>query len=178
MKITFITSNPAKAEQLSRHLNVPIEHQKIELDEIQSLDLHQIVEYKARQAFAIIQSPVLIEDTSLTFNALGHLPGPLIKWFLNELGNDGLCTILNGYTDRSAKAEVLFGLFDGHGLKTYYGSADGSVSLVKRGEQGFGWDPVFIPAGYDKTWGEMSIEEQGQTSMRKIALKKLEDDLA
>ncbi len=53
----------------------------------------------------------------------------------------------------------------------------GSVASSPKGERGFGWDPVFIPEGHTKTWGEMDAEEQKETSMRRIALKKLEAHL-
>jgi len=99
-QLIFITSNASKAKQLSWHLGVEVLHQSIVLAEIQSLDLNEVVEYKAREAFKIIKKPVLVEDTSLIFNALGKLPGPLIKWFLQELDNVGLCKLLNGYEDR------------------------------------------------------------------------------
>lgn len=72
--VTFITGNPHKAEKLREYLNFPLMHQKIDLDEIQSLDLYEIVEHKVRQAYNIIQSPVLVEDVSLEFSALGRLP--------------------------------------------------------------------------------------------------------
>src|SRR5688572_11256576 len=94
--LTFITGNPAKAEQLRRHLEYPVEHQKLDLHEIQSLDLREIVEHKAKDAFRQVGKPVLVEDTSLIFHALGRLPGPLIRWFLEELGNPGLCKLLDG----------------------------------------------------------------------------------
>jgi non-canonical purine NTP pyrophosphatase (RdgB/HAM1 family) len=178
MKITFITGNAAKAEQLGRHLDFPVEHQKIDLAEIQSLNLAEIVEHKAREAYKLVKTPVLIEDTSLVFNAFGRLPGPLIKWFLTELGNEGLCKLLDTQEDRSCTAEVLFGLYDGEKLSTFHGAAHGRVADRPRGENGFGWDPIFIPKGYDKTWGEMTAEEQKETSMRRIALKKLEAELA
>lgn len=176
-QITFITGNAAKAEQVGRHLDHPLAHQKIDLDEIQSLELEEIIVHKAKEAFKKIQSPVLVEDTSLVFNALGRLPGPLIKWFLTELDNQGLCKILDGYDDRTATAEVCFGFYDGKKLKTFNGRIEGSIAENSRGERGFGWDPIFIPKGSTKTWGEMDIAEQKETSMRRIALKKLEEFL-
>lgn len=174
MDLTFITGNAAKAEQLGRHLDHPVAHQKLDLAEIQSLDLHEIIEHKTKEAYKQIGSVVLVEDTSLTFKALGRLPGPLIKWFLTELDNAGLCKLLDGYEDRSATAAVCFGLYDGKELKMFEGEAPGSIAPVPKGERGFGWDPVFIPEGHDRTWGEMEPEEQKETSMRRIALKKLE----
>src|SRR6478672_6088117 len=101
--LTFITSNPTKAEQLGRHLDFPVQHRNIELAEIQSLNLNEIINHKAYEGYKMIHEPVLVEDTSLVFSALGKLPGPFIKWFLKELGNDGLCKLLNQYPDRTAK---------------------------------------------------------------------------
>ena len=172
--LTFITGNAAKAEQLGRHLEYPVAHKKLDLPEIQSLDLHEIIEHKAKKAFEQIGGTVLVEDTSLPFNALGRLPGPLIKWFLGELDNAGLCKLLDGYQDRTALAECLFGLYDGSTLQVFEGSALGSIASAPKGDQGFGWDPIFIPKDHMKTWGEMDAEEQKETSMRRIALNKLE----
>ncbi len=172
--ITFITGNAAKAEQLRRHLEHEAFHKKLDLKEIQSVELKEIIERKAKDAYEIIKSPVLVEDTSLVFKALGKLPGPLIKWFLNELGNEGLCEILDRYKNRAATAEVCFGLYDGKELKTFSGKVEGIISEKPRGKVGFGWDPIFIPKGSRKTWAEMTPQEQKKTSMRRIALKKLE----
>ncbi len=171
--ITFITGNETKADQLARHLDYPVTHQKLDLVEIQSLDLKEIIQHKSKEAYRIVKKPVLVEDTSLTFLSLGRLPGPLIKWFLTELDNKGLCDVLDSFGSRAALAEVCFGLYDGQVLHTFEGQMRGTISDNPRGDKGFGWDPIFIPDGYTKTWGEMSVEEQAETSMRRIALKKL-----
>jgi len=105
---------------------------------------------------------------------LGKLPGPLIKWFLQELDVTGLCDLLKDDADRSAVANVTFGYYDGKELQIFEGEIKGSIAVIPRGKRGFGWDPIFIPEGYEKTWGEMSREEQDETSMRRIALQKLE----
>ena len=172
--LTFITSNPAKVRLLSHYLDFPVIHTSIDLIEIQSLDLPTILEYKAREAYAQVRAPVLVEDTSLRFLALGQLPGPLIKWFLAELGTDGLCRLLDGYPDRAALAEVQYGLYDGHTFQAFAGAQPGSIAPAPRGSNGFGWDSIFIPAGQQKTWAEMTAEEARETSMRRIALQKLE----
>lgn len=177
IELTFITGNAAKAEQLERHLHHTVAHKKLDLLEIQSLNLREVIEHKAKEAHKQVGGRVLVEDTALTFKALGKLPGPLIKWFLGELDNDGLCKLLDGYQDRAAIAESVFGLYDGETLHVFEGSAAGVIAAEPRGEQGFGWDPIFIPEGHTKTWGEMDAEEQKHTSMRRIALKKLEAHL-
>ncbi len=174
MRITFITGNPDKAEQLSRYLAYPIAHRKLDVPELQSLDPVEVVKHKALAAYKQIQGPVLVEDTSLTFYALGKLPGTLIKWFLTELGTAGLCKILNSFADRSACAQVHFCLYDGKELRLFVGKVEGLIASEPRGDQDFGWGPIFIPNGCKKTWGEMSAEEQNATAMRRIALEKLD----
>lgn len=90
-KITFITGNPKKAEYLEKYLGFPVAHKKVNLEEIQSLDLYEIVEHKVREAYKTIQSPVLVEDASLEFRALGRLPGTFIKFFLEEMSEETIC---------------------------------------------------------------------------------------
>lgn len=172
-KLTFITGNAGKAKYLSDYFHMPVDHLKLDLHEIQSLDLKEVVEDKARRAYEIVKSPVLVEDVSLVFHGLKKLPGPLIKWFLETLGNDGLCKLLDNVGDRSAFAEVEFAICDENGVHTFGGSIEGSISESPRGEMGFGWDPIFIPKGYNKTWAEMTDDEKHATSMRKIALMKM-----
>lgn len=172
-KLTFITGNAGKAKYLSDYFHLPVDHVKLDLHEIQSLNLKEVVEDKAKRAFEIVHAPVLVEDVSLTFSALKALPGPLIKWFLETLGNDGLCRLLDAFGDRSALAEVEFAICDENGTHTFGGSMEGTIADTPRGEMGFGWDPVFIPKGYDKTWAEMTDDEKHATSMRKIALEKM-----
>jgi inosine triphosphate pyrophosphatase len=99
----FITGNQNKADYLAKTLGIELEHQKIDLDEIQSVNPLAIVEHKVRQAYNIIQKPVLVEDVSLVFNALDGLPGPFIKFFVDaENGLENLCHMLDGFDDRSA----------------------------------------------------------------------------
>lgn len=177
-KLTFITGNAGKAKYLSDYFHIPVDHVKLDLPEIQSLQLKNIVEDKADRAFAIVKSPVLVEDVSLTFIALKALPGPLIKWFLETLGNEGLCRLLDRFDDRSALAEVEFGIASDTGIYTFGASIEGTIAENPRGEMGFGWDPIFIPKGYSKTWAEMSDDEKHETSMRKIALEKVSKFIA
>jgi non-canonical purine NTP pyrophosphatase (RdgB/HAM1 family) len=171
--LTFISGNLEKAKQVSQYLDFPVTHKKIDLIEIQSLNLSEIIEFKAKEAYKQVQLPVLVEDTSLRFCALGKLPGPLIKWFLTELGTSGLCRLLDGYADRSAEASVMFGLYDGNIFQTFASSREGVIAPEPRGNNGFGWDPIFIPHGSEKTWGEVTIEEQ-KDPLRQVALEKLE----
>lgn len=171
-KITYITGNKHKLEHFMRYVDFPVEHVNLNLEEIQSLNVNKIVEHKAKEAYKLLKKPVLIEDVSLTCHALGKLPGPLIKWFLESIGPEGICKLLDNYPDRSAIASVIFALYDGNSLKLFVGEMEGSIAKHPQGE-GFGWTPIFIPKGWDKSYGEMTKEEQKQTSMRRDAVNKI-----
>lgn len=170
--ITLITSNPAKIEWAGKFLHSSITHRSLELIEPQSLDLAEIVKYKAQNAFEQIHTPVLVEDVSLVFRAMGKLPGPFIKFFLQELHNEGLCRLADQFSDRSAIASVMYGFHDGKKIHTFDGSISGTIANNPIGVSA-GWDPVFVPEGHTKTWAEMDREEFDATSMRAIALTQL-----
>ncbi|MFA5157600.1 MAG: non-canonical purine NTP pyrophosphatase [Patescibacteria group bacterium] len=173
-KLTFITGNSDKAKQIQEFLNIEIDHQKVDLDEIQSLNLKIIAEHKVRQAYEKLKRPVFVEDVSLVFNALGKLPGPLIKWFLESIGNEGMCKLLDGYDDRTAVAEVVFGYYDGENLEFFDAEILGRIINTPRGSAGFGFDHIFVPDGQEKTWAEIDILKHPEFSMRIPALRKLE----
>jgi len=157
----FITGNQNKADYLAKTLGVELEHQKVDLDELQSVDPLEIVEHKVRQAYDIIQKPVLVEDVSLVFNVLNGLPGPFIKFFVEaENGLENLCRMLDGFDDRSAYASVVYGYFDGETLELIPGKLDGMIAQSPRGEGGYGWDKIFEPEGYNgRTRAELSPEK-------------------
>lgn len=175
--IIFITGNQHKADYLAKWLGMPVAHRKVDLDEIQSLELREVVEDKARRAYEVVKKPVLVEDVALTFHALGRLPGTYIKWFLEELDTDGLCKILQGYDDRSATAAIMYGVFDGQTFHFFDAAIPGQVAETPRGELGFGWNSVFIPDGSDKTYAEMTDDELKPFSHRAMAVAKLREFL-
>lgn len=160
--ITFITGNQAKADYLARYLDHPVKHMKLDLAEIQSLDLHEVVEHKVRQAYQHVKGPVLVEDVSLEFVAWGRLPGTFIKFFVDELPFETICSMLNGQ-DRSAIARCIFGYFDGDKVEFIEGSLRGTIADKPAGENGFGWDKIFIPDGYSVTRASLDPEDDKKT---------------
>jgi non-canonical purine NTP pyrophosphatase (RdgB/HAM1 family) len=178
LQLIFITNHSKKAEELSRYLDYPIKHLKLDLPEVQSLDPYVVACTKAKAAYERIKCPVLVEDFSLSFEALGRLPGPLIKWFLTELDPDELCKLLDSYSTRKAIAQTCFALCDKNVVHIFDGKMEGSIAASPRGGAGYGTDGIFIPSGWDKTWGEMTKEEQVESSLRRLGLKKLEKYLA
>lgn len=163
VNVTFITGNQHKADYLSRLLELDIAHQKVDQDELQSLDLHEIVEHKLRQAYELVKSPVLVEDVGLEFCALGQLPGPFIKWFIESAGEEACCRMLDGFEDRSAIIRCTFGYYDGKDMTFFDAETCGRISDHPKGENGFGFDKIFISEGDAITLAEMTPEENERT---------------
>lgn len=156
--VTFITGNPNKVKYFADLVGRHVDHQAVEVPEIQSVDLAEIVEYKARAAYDKIKRPVIVEDTGLVINSLGKLPGPFIKWFLEEVGLEKICRLADISDDRSATASAAFAYYDGKTLKVFDSKLPGNIPQKPRGDAGFGWNPIFVPAGSDQTLGEMDDE--------------------
>lgn len=172
-QLTFITGNQGKVDHLAKWLGVPVAHHKLDLDELQSLDLREVAEHKARSAYDILKQPVLVEDVALTFTAMGRLPGTFVKWFLEEIGNEGLCKIADGLEHRCAIASICYAVYDGNQMHFFENHVSGLVPAEPRGSRGWGWDPIFQPEGSAKTYGEMTEDEVRPFSVRAQAIEKL-----
>ncbi|PHH64873.1 hypothetical protein CDD81_3730 [Ophiocordyceps australis] len=147
--IHFITGNANKLREVKAMFEPDIEVRSspLDLQEIQGSILH-VTESKCRQAANQVNGPVLVEDTALCFKALGDLPGPYIKWFLAEIGHEGLNNLLTAYTDKSAEAVCTFGYSAGPGKEPviFQGRCPGKI-VPARGPANFGWDPIFEHEG-------------------------------
>lgn len=162
-KPVFVTGNQDKANALNRFLGMELEHRSVELEEIQGT-LQEIVEYKAKQAFKVIGAPVLVEDVSVSFNALDDMPGPYIKNFITPRTEhqtmqqrlETLCRMLDGLEDRSARAECMYGYYDGNQLSVVSGELHGTIAKHPVGVYGFGWDAIFCAEGFNgRTRGQL-----------------------
>jgi non-canonical purine NTP pyrophosphatase (RdgB/HAM1 family) len=163
--VTFITGNQNKANYLFRLLGFPLKHARLDLDEIQSLDLKEIVEHKARQGYEKVKTPVIVEDVSLEFMAYGRLPGTFIKFFIEEVPLEIICSMLNGKT-RKSTARCVFGYFDGKDYTGFESELEGEIAETPSGEKGFGWDRIFIPKGYSNTRASLSEEDNDKTYLQ------------
>jgi inosine triphosphate pyrophosphatase len=176
-KITFITGNSGKFAEARSILGDQVEQLDIDLVEIQHIDPQVVISSKLKEAQTQTNGHLMVEDISLSLDCLGGLPGPLIKWFMKTIGNPGLVNLAEKLGNPSATARVIVGYSrDGAEPLFFEGSIQGTI-VTPRGDNGFGWDPIFQPVGYDKTFAEMSAEEKNNISMRKIALQKLKDYL-
>jgi inosine triphosphate pyrophosphatase len=178
--ITFVTGNKKKLEEVKQILGagegLPFEitNAKIDLPELQG-ETFEIAKEKCMLAAKKINGPVLIEDTSLCFNALNEMPGPYIKWFLEKCGHDGLNRMLDGFDDRSAFAQTIVAFSAGPGAQVHVfeGRTNGKI-VQPRGPLDFGWDPIFEPEeGEGKTYAEMTKEFKNSISHRGRSFAKV-----
>lgn len=178
-QITFVTGNENKFTEVCQIVGeeFPFIRKTIDLPELQG-EVAEIAKHKCQIAVKDVKGPVMIEDTCLCFNALGGLPGPYIKWFLEKLGHDGLNKMLAGFDDKSAKAICTFTFCEGPGkeIHTFTGETNGKI-VPPRGPANFGWDPIFEPEGFDKTYAEMEKDEKNAISHRGKSLEKLKEFL-
>lgn len=178
-KITFVTGNKNKVLEAEKILNIPLKTVNIDLEEIQETDLEKIALHKIDQAYKKVKGPVIIDDVGIYIHSWNNFPGPLIKWILKAANNSPkiLLKMLEGEKDRSATAKLAVGFHDGKKHYLFFGEILGTIANKIRGENGFGWDSVFVPEGQTKTYAEMSLEKKNKVSHRKMALDKLKDFL-
>ncbi|KXN71580.1 inosine triphosphate pyrophosphatase [Conidiobolus coronatus NRRL 28638] len=174
--LTFVTGNLNKLKEVQAILgqtNISIVNQKIDLPELQGT-IKEVAIEKCKLAAGKVNGPVIVEDTALSFNAMGDLPGVYIKWFMDTLGHEGLNKMLVGFNDYSAKAICTFAYSEGPNSEPiiFQGITDGKI-VQARGPKDFGWDPVFQPDGYTETYAEMDKAEKNKISHRGKALEEL-----
>jgi non-canonical purine NTP pyrophosphatase (RdgB/HAM1 family) len=169
----FITGNKGKFEEM-RTVLPELEMRDIDLPEIQSSDAQEIIRAKLHVAFDHCRGAFIVEDTSLYFDALGGLPGPLIKWFLKAIGTQGLVDLAEKMGNPRAVAKTIIGYVKNQDEIFFFeGIVPGRI-VAPRGT-GFGWDLIFVPDGHERTFGEMSKDEKNAISMRRLAAEKLKE---
>lgn len=118
------------------------------------------------------------DDTGLEVSALGGEPGADTAHYAGpgrdaEKNMDLLLKNLEGVADRSARFKTIFALNWQGEMYSFEGLIRGKIALEKKGETGFGYDPVFIPEGYEKTFAELGPEIKNKMSHRALASKQL-----
>lgn len=178
--VYFVTGNPNKLKEFTQIVGeiagYEFQSRSIDLPEYQG-EPEEIAIAKCKAAIEIAQAPVLVEDTSLCFNALKGLPGPYIKWFLDKLKPEGLFKLLAGFEDKSAYAMCIFAYGEpGKEVQLFTGKTNGSI-VHPRGPTSFGWDPCFEPVGFGQTYAEMPKETKNTISHRYKSIEALRNYL-
>ena len=133
---------------------------------------------KAQQVFVRTGKNCFADDTGLEVFALGGEPGVRSARYAGDQKNDEanmrlLLNKLEGESDRSARFRTVIALVLNGTVHMFEGECKGTIIHAKRGERGFGYDPVFVPDGYDRTFAEMTMEEKSAISHRGKAVDAL-----
>lgn len=176
MALFFITGSKHKVAEIRAHIP-DIEQLEIELPEIQTLDAHEVLRAKLAEAQKHHNGAFIVEDTALYFDGMNGLPGPLIKWFFEALGVDGLVKLSTLYGGKATVKTIIGYMDEEKQTRFFEGEIHGSL-VEPRGEDTFGWNAIFVPEGYDKTFTELGFEEKNKISMRAQAARKLKEYLS
>lgn len=173
--VYLVTGNPNKLREWHRMLpadtQIQLEPLDVNIAEIQSLNLTEIITDKAHKAFAAATGPVIVEDISAGLDKLGGLPGPFIKYFEEALGKGALHTLAQ---DESTPAMLTatMAYYDGTTLLVASADLHGQV-VAPRGGEGWGFDFCFIPDGSSQTFSEMGPQAKDKVSHRSAAIRNL-----
>ena len=133
---------------------------------------------KAEFGFQKYGKPCFSDDSGLEVEALNNAPGVYSARYAgeprsDERNMDKLLQALEGVESRNACFKTVIAYINQDGEVSYFeGKIEGKITKEKRGDGGFGYDPIFIPNGFDKTFAELSLEEKGKISHRALAVEK------
>ena len=173
----LVTGNAGKQQEAERLIGHTLETIALDLPEVQSLDLRTVLEAKAEAAWAALQRPVLVDDTSLELEALAGFPGPLIKWLLTSVGAAGIHRMVASLGE--VRATVRCGLLYADAERRWL--AEGVVTgeiVAPEGDRGFGWDPIFRPDGASGTYAALDDATKDEIGHRGKAWRMLAARLA
>ncbi len=115
----------------------------------------------------------MVDDTGFFVSALSDFPGSYAAYVLKTIGYQGILKLLEGFKNRSARFMTAVAFNDGATTKSFIGVMHGTISERPAGDSGFGYDPIFIPDGFSKTYAELSLTEKITISHRTRAFRKL-----
>ena len=159
MEILFVTSNRYKfkeGETILKEKGIKLVHDAMSCPEIQSDSLLEIATDSARYAYDKMRKPLIVEDSGLFVYDLKGFPGPYSRYTLDTIGCKGILKLMEGKANRAAefRSVIAYATPNSPDIKTFVGRVDGNLSEAIRGDDGFGYDPIFIPFGKQKTFAE------------------------
>ena len=171
----FITTNGNKVKEAKEILkSLQMKQLEREYPEVQSDSSVEVIRF-AMDFLQNEKKPLILEDTSLFVESLKGFPGAYASYVQKTIGNGGILALMKDSKNRKAYFETAIGYLPllSENTKIFAAKCYGTIAYEKRGENGFGYDPIFIPEESDKTFGEMSTEEKNLYSHRAKAFKKL-----
>ena len=175
-RVYLVTGNRHKVEEFEAilaPLGIEVTPIRLEKLEVQADDVTVIARYAAER-LPVIDAPVAVEDAGLFIKALRGFPGPYSNYVYRTLGLEGVLKLMSDVDDRHAYFLSAIGVKDTEGrVHVFTGRVDGSIARSPRGSGGFGFDPIFVPEGGEKTFAEASMEEKNSVSHRARAARAL-----
>lgn len=182
-KIVFATNNLNKLKEVKAALpNIEI----VSLKDINCLEelpeekdtLQGNAQQKAEYVYQNYGVPCFADDTGLLIDALNGAPGVYSARYSGpecdpEKNMDLVLKNLDGIKERGARFKTVICLFDEQGPKFFEGEVFGEILTKRTGEEGFGYDPIFKPEGFELSFAQMSIKDKNVISHRGRAVKKL-----
>lgn len=178
-RVTFVSTNPGKLREVRavlRTYGITVDWRRASLPEPQADRLEPVVRSKL-QAVTPVSGAVLVEDSGLFIPSLGGFPGVYSAHFLRIWGFDPIFELLR-HRARDAYFRSVIGLRTGPRTRLFAGEVHGSIARAARGTHGFGYDPIFVPEGWRRTFGEAEADEKNAISHRGRALHRLGAALA
>jgi len=175
MKLRFLTKNKHKAAEFQKLFEgTPCEiiPDGTQIEEIQTEDMEALVRDKVVKAFDRVRWPIFVDHTGLHLDLLNRLPGGLTELFWNGLKNPGLAEFVGKSPKPGVTAVTYIGYCDGRRVYLFKGELRGTIAAEPRGDEGFQWDPVFIPDGETQTFAEMGADRKNKLSMRRLAIEE------
>lgn len=184
MKLVFATHNENKFKEIQSLLPGHIE--LLSLDDIgceedieetgDTIDENAII--KAEYVSNHYGYDCFADDTGLEVDSLAGAPGVYSARYAGETKDDKanvrkLLSQLENMEDRTARFKTVIALNLKRNENLFTGVCEGSILKERRGENGFGYDPVFLPKGYEKSFAEMDLEEKSKISHRARAFREL-----
>jgi len=139
--------------------------------------------HKARYIYRILNINVFADDTGLETDVLNGLPGVHSARFAGENKNsddniDKLLGMMGHSKNRKARFRTVIALILDGKEYLFEGISEGTIITERRGREGFGYDPVFVPSGSNLTYAEMPLDEKNKISHRARAFNKLKEFLS
>ncbi len=173
--ITFITGNEHKVKEakgIFQKFGIKLEHIDLGYPEIQG-NLEDVARFGAEYAASKLKGPVIVEDAGLFIKALKWFPGTYSSYVQETLGNENILKLMKNVEDRYAEFRSVVGYCTPKSEpEIFLGAVKGHISYEERGNHGFAYDPLFIPEGYKKTFGELTRDEKNEFSHRRRSLEK------
>jgi XTP/dITP diphosphohydrolase len=171
----MVTSNTNKAREVAEFFDgfLDVTFVPLEIPELRSDDVEVISRQKAHYAYDHLLTPLIVDDTSFSINALNGFPGPYAAYVLHSIGNTGVLKLMKDVANRNAHFTTVIAFADEQGIRHFSGTIHGKIITASRGSRGFGYDPIFDVDG--RTLAELTLEEKNRISHRAMALTAFRD---